>query len=161
MINDLSVQYTFLQGAEAMKKLLSLVCFVILCFTLTSCASNIGKTTNAVISFGKSSKFSKAELQSAVDCVTSKFKDFNGCTLTKLWYDEKKSNHMAKEYMTIGKGSVNKIKKGNVLVLLSNFNVDSTGAKNGFNPNSKYTGWNWILIRNKNKGAWRVEDWGY
>ena len=144
-----------------MKKLLTLVFCVIICFTFSSCAVNFGKTANAVVSIGKSSKFSKAELQSAVDCIKSKFKDFHGCTLTKLWYNEKQSTKMTQDYTTIGKGSVSKVKKENVIVLYSNFSVASTGGENGLNPNSKYTNWNWILIRDNKKGSWRAEDWGY
>jgi hypothetical protein len=46
-------------------------------------------------------------------------------------------------------------------VLLSDFNVDSSGGDGSLNPNSTYGGWNWILIRDSKTGNWRVDDWGY
>lgn len=48
-----------------------------------------------------------------------------------------------------------------MIVLLSNFDVDSSGADEGFNPSSTYSFWNWILIRNSKTDNWKVHDWGY
>jgi hypothetical protein len=56
---------------------------------------------------------------------------------------------------------VNGDKTENVIVLMSDFDVDSSGAQEGFNPNSTYSDWNWILIRDSKSGNWRVVDWGH
>lgn len=39
--------------------------------------------------------------------------------------------------------------------------VNDTGADDGFNPDSTYTDWNWILIRDRKTGNWKVDDGGY
>lgn len=141
--------------------LIIILTMVLICLTLFLWNQNYGKTNNAVITIGKSTKFSKEEIQSAENCVIKKFKDFKGCELTRLWYDEKRSNSFAEGYISDGKGSVIGVKTENVIVLLSDFNVDSKGGGGGFNPNSTYNYWNWILIRNSKTGNWKVEDWGY
>ena len=47
-----------------------------------------------------------------------------------------------------------------VIVLISSFDVDSSGGDGSLNPNSTYTRWSWILVRNKN-GKWKHVDHGY
>jgi hypothetical protein len=129
-------------------------------FYLVAC-KQVGKTNNVVVSFEKSNKFSQQEINDAISCVKKKFKDFEGSNLTKLWYDEEKSNKFIEDYLKNGKGSVNGVKAENVIVFLSNFDVDSSGADSGLNPNSTYSDWNWILIRDSKTGDWRADDGGY
>ncbi len=143
-----------------MKKLIYALCVILLIFSLEAC-SQAGKTSQAAVSIEKSDKFTEQEINDAVSRVKEKFKDFKGCTLTRLWYDEEKSNSFIKGYMSNGKGSVNGVKAENVIVLLSDFKVDSSGHEGGFNPNSTYSDWNWILIRDSKTDSWRVDDWGY
>jgi hypothetical protein len=142
-----------------MKRLSSVVCLALVCIALTSC--NMGKTDGVEISIGESSKFSKEEIQSAVNCVIQEFRDFSGCTLTKIWYDEERSNMQIEDYMTYGTGSENRVKAEDVISLFSDFDVNSTGGDGGFNPDSTYTDWNWILVRDSKTGGWRAEEWGY
>ena len=120
-----------------------------------------GRTNNAEVTIGKSDKFSEEEINSAINTVKIKFKDFNGCDLKKLWYDEEKSNKFTQWYLEGGRGSVNGVQAENVIVLLSDFKVDSSGGDGSLNPNFTYTGWNWILIRDSKEGKWKVDDWGY
>ena len=47
-----------------------------------------------------------------------------------------------------------------VIVLLSSFDVDSSGGDGSLNPNSTYNNWNWILVRTKG-GKWQHIDHGY
>ncbi|WP_345788634.1 DUF4829 domain-containing protein [Desulfitobacterium chlororespirans] len=111
---------------------------------------------------GESTKFSKEEVQTAVNCVIENFEEsFKGCYLLKLWYDEKESNSEFVTYMSFGKGSVNGVKKENVIVLFSNFYVGGTGGKGSLNPYSLYNDRNWILIRDSESGNWRIDDSGY
>lgn len=117
---------------------------------------------NANFTIVSSDKFSEAEISDAMYSVMDKFDNaFKGCELTKLWYDEEISNAQVESYMTSGRGSFNGINKNNVIVLLSEFNVDSSGGDGSLNPNSTYNNWMWILIRDSDKGEWRVDDWGY
>ena len=46
------------------------------------------------------------------------------------------------------------------IVLLSSFDVDSSGGNGSLNPNSTYDGWNWILVRKEGEG-WVHVDHGY
>lgn len=117
---------------------------------------------NANFTIVPSDKFSEAEIRDAMYCVMDKFEDaFKGCELTKLWYDEEKSNSQIESYMSGGHGSFNGVSKDNVIVLLSEFDVDSSGGDGSLNPNSTYNNWMWILIRDSSKGEWQVDDWGY
>ncbi|AGF55703.1 hypothetical protein Cspa_c19350 [Clostridium saccharoperbutylacetonicum N1-4(HMT)] len=63
--------------------------------------------------------------------------------------------------MKNGRGSVNGVKTENVIVLLSNFDVDSSGGDGSLNPNSTYDNYNWILIRDSKTDSWKVDDRGY
>ncbi|MEJ9319134.1 DUF4829 domain-containing protein, partial [Halalkalibacterium halodurans] len=84
-----------------------------------------------------------------------------GCELTDLWYSENKSNERIDDYLKYGKGSSNGIKEENIIVLLSNFEVNSRGGDGSFEPNSSYSDWTWILVRDTHSDDWRVDDWGY
>ena len=141
-------------------RIITLLC-IILVIAFFVAFKQAGKTNNVAVNIEKSDKFSENEINNAVNCVKKKFKDFRGCNLTKLWYDEKKSNNFIEGYLSNGKGSVNGVKVENVIVLLSNINVNSSGGIGGFNPNSTYSDWNWILIRDSKTGNWKVDDWGY
>ena len=143
-----------------MKKMIFFLCLIIMVFALVNCRYE-GKTNNVVVSIAKSDKFNKEEINDAINSVKKKFKDFQGCNLTKLRYDEEQSNNIIKGYLSNGKGSVNGIKAENVIVLLSNFDVDSSGGDGSLNANSTYSNWNWILIRDNKTGKWKVDDWGY
>ena len=50
---------------------------------------------------GESTKFSEEEINKAVDCLKENF-DFEACTLTKVYYDESKSNTAVKNYLQFG-----------------------------------------------------------
>lgn len=130
-----------------MKKSNQFILVILICFSFAACGQNSGNTDDVAIDLGESEKFSKEEIESATNCIIKKFKDFSGCELTELWYDE--------EYFENGD------EDNNSIVLFSNFDVDSTGANNGFNPNSTYVGWKWYLTRDNQSDSWSVDDWGY
>ena len=146
--------------AITVKKVISSFCIILIVFSLVAC-KEAGKTNNVAVNINKSVKFKKAEINDAVVCVKKKFKDFQGCNLTNLWYDEEKSNQFIEGYLKNGNGSVNGVSAENVIVLLSNFHVDSSGGDGSLNPNSTYSDWNWVLIRDSKTGQWRADDWGY
>ncbi|MDR2736499.1 MAG: DUF4829 domain-containing protein [Gracilibacteraceae bacterium] len=131
------------------KAVLTIGVVFVLGLLLTSCGVNAGTTKNARVVGGDSIKFDAAEIQAAQECVLKKFKDFEGCDLQKLWYDEEISNAM------YGVDNVNGI------VILSNFHVNAKGGDGSFNPNSDYSGWKWLLTRDSRTGGWDIKDWGY
>ncbi|WP_368505161.1 DUF4829 domain-containing protein [Alkalihalophilus sp. As8PL] len=120
-----------------------------------------GKTKNVEVSIEQSTTFSEEEIHDAITVVKRKFKEFRGCELTDLWYDENQSNEYAKDYLTYGNGSTNGIEEENVIVLISNFDVNASGGDGSFQPNSTETNWKWILVRDDKHDKWRVDDWGY
>lgn len=131
-----------------MKKLLFLI--VYLCIILVAC--NSGKVKNVEVIIGSSEKFSEAEIEEAVTLVKQKFKDFEGCDLTKLWYDEERSDWYV---ANIGADAEN------TMVLFSNFKTSKHAINGGFNPDSNYTDWMWILKRASKANKWEIVDWGY
>ena len=73
-------------------------------------------------------------------------KDFEGCTLTELRYDEDVENRFAEE--------IEKYHKENnqeQIVVLSTFDTDEKGGDGGFNPNDTYTNWQWHLVKTADK----------
>ncbi len=111
-------------------------------------------TKDAKIDIGKSNTYTESEINDAINIVLAKFKQFPA-TLDKIWYDEEKSNKESKEW-------AKQYNADEAIVLFSNFKTykGEKSINNGFNPDSEYINWNWILVRN-NKGKWYLKDWGY
>ena len=128
-----------------MKKIVIYLSMILMIFLLVGCNQN-NKPTNINVDIGESTKFSKEEIDNAVDCLKRSF-DFEACTLTKIYYNEEISNTAVEDYLQFGNGSVNKVKAENVIVLLSDFDVDNSGDNPVLNPGESYTNYNWILIR--------------
>jgi hypothetical protein len=136
----------FTEVYRVRKSLLLIICFYF-CFILVAC--NSGKVNNAEVTIEQSNKFSETEIKEAIHLVKTKFKDFRGCNLTKLWYDEEKSN----EYVVP--------ESENIIVLFSSFETDKSVISQGFNPNSTYDNWMWILTRESKSENWEIIGWGY
>ena len=142
-----------------MKKIFTYLSMILMIFSLVGCNQN-NKSTNIKLDIGESTKFSKEEIDNAVDCLKRSF-DFEACTLTKIYYNEEISNTAVEDYLQFGNGSVNKVKAENVIVLLSDFDVDNSGDNPVLNPGETYTNYNWILIRDDKNSNWKVDDWGF
>ena len=83
-------------------------------------------------------------------------KDFKGCTLAGLRYDEDVENRFAEE--------IEKYHKENnqeLIVVLSSFDTDEKGGDGGFNPNDTYANWQWYLVKTADKKSWEIINWGY
>ena len=142
-----------------MKKIVIYLSMILMIFSLVGCNQN-NKPTNIKDDIGESTKFSKEEIDNAVDCLKRSF-DFEACTLTKIYYNEEISNTAVEDYLQFGNGSVNKVKAENVIVLLSDFDVDNSGDNPVLNPGESYTNYNWILIRDDKNSDWKVDDCGF
>ena len=46
------------------------------------------------------------------------------------------------------------------VVVTSDFDVDESGGDGSLNPNSTYSDWEWVLVRDEG-GQWTVQTWGY
>ncbi|MDY3960402.1 DUF4829 domain-containing protein [Romboutsia timonensis] len=142
-----------------MKKIVIYLSMILMIFLLVGCNQN-NKPTDIKLDIGESTKFSKEEIDNAVDCLKRSF-DFEACTLTKIYYNEEISNTAVEDYLQFGNGSVNKVKAENVIVLLSDFDVDNSGDNPVLNPGESYTNYNWILIRDDKNSDWKVDDCGF
>lgn len=142
-----------------MKKIVIYLSMILMIFLLVGCNQN-NKPTDIKLDIGESTKFSKEEIDNAVDCLKRSF-DFEACTLTKIYYNEEISNTAVEDYLQFGNGSVNKVKAENVIVLLSDFDVDNSGNNPVLNPGESYTNYNWILIRDDKNSDWKVDDCGF
>lgn len=142
-----------------MKKIVIYLSMILMIFSLAGCNQN-NKPTDIKVDIGESTKFSKEEIDNAVDCLKRSF-DFEACTLTKIYYNEEISNTAVEDYLQFGNGSVNKVKAENVIILLSDFDVDNSGDNPVLNPGETYTNYNWILIRDDKNSDWKVDDCGF
>lgn len=134
-----------------MKRTLSVTLSLAAMLTISGCNNNI---KNVEIIDVDSEIYSDTEINSAIDTVEEYFKsNFEGCTLTMLKYagddQNKASDKWAKQYDA-----------EKAIVLLSSFDVDSSGGDGSLNPNSKYDNWQWILVENES-GTWEHVDHGY
>ena len=104
-----------------------------------------------------SALYGENSINEAFDVIEKKFaKDFEGCTLTELRYDEDVENRFAEE--------IEKYHKENnqeLIVVLSTFDTDEKGGDGGFNPNDTYVNWQWYLVKTADKKSWEIINWGY
>lgn len=100
-----------------------------------------------------SEKYSQEDIQQAMDIVVEHFtKEFKGCDLQELWYDEAFSEKYAQDW-------AEQYEAEEAIILLSNFYVHEHGAEGCFNPDYTYKDWSWILVRDE--GDWELKTWGY
>ena len=134
-----------------MKKIVCTMLGILLVFSLSACGGNVrGVKTHHV----DSEMYSQDDINSAIDTIKKEFKnDWKGCTLTEIYYagDDCSKDHQ---------DWTDRNNADEVIVLLSSFDVDSSGADGSLNPNSTYDNWNWILVRT-NGGQWQHVDHGY
>ena len=143
-----------------MRRSITLFSILVLSLFLTALK---GTTNNVDIDYGSSVKFSEIEIKSAIDIVLADFakaKAYKGCDLTRLWYDEEESNQMVEIYMTYGRGSVNGVKKENVIILQGHFDVGDK-ADIYLKGESAITNWHWTLIRNNSMDKWIIDGAGW
>lgn len=144
-----------------MKKVIYFFIIVLMLFSLAGCSLD-DRINNAKVTIGKSEKFSEQEIKEAIQCTKENFKSFKGCNLTDIWYNEAKSNKLTQNYLEEGNGGYESgATAENTIVLMSNFDVDSSGGDGSLEPNSTYTDWQWYLVRDNKNTKWEVVGSGY
>ncbi|MCR8746941.1 DUF4829 domain-containing protein [Romboutsia lituseburensis] len=143
-----------------MKKGIYFFIIILTLFSLAGCSIE-DRVNNAKVTIGKSEKFSEEEIKEAIECTKENFKSFDGCTLTDIWYDEEKSNKLTQDHLEYGGGYEVGNTDENTIVLMSNFDVGSSGGDGSLEPNSTYTDWQWDLVRDSKSEKWKVVSWGY
>lgn len=134
-----------------MKKYLWVIFLVL--FMFSSC-TNGGNVSDVKILKVDSEKYSQEEISSAIDTIKNEFEsEWSGCILTEIYYagDEKSASYQ---------DWADRNKADEVIVLLSSFDVDSSGGDGSLNANSTYDNWMWILVRSDG-GQWKHVDHGY
>ena len=135
-----------------MKKLIPVILCVLLLFSL--CACNRGKIDDVKMPFMESEIYSQEDISLAISTITEEFKkEWSGCTLTEIYYA---GDDVSAEYQDWA----DRHNADEVIVLLSSFDVDSSGGDGSLNSNSTYDNWSWILVRTAG-GEWKHVDHGY
>ena len=125
----------------------------------SSCSSPGWVTENTKITIGESEKFSREEIEQAIEVVK---KDENGIyetTLLSITYDENRSEVDISSYMNGGKGSFNGVNPENVIVLFADFKT--YGGQAVLDSYKVYTDYKWILIKKDKDSPWVIDDRGY
>lgn len=101
--------------------------------------------------------YTKEDIEAAFDAIESEFASgFKGCTLKELRYDDEiEAQYLDETPEHKQEGT------GDRIVVLSEFTTDWRAADEGFSPNERYEGWQWILTRPSQGAPWKVVDWGY
>ncbi|MDE6659884.1 MAG: hypothetical protein K2K01_07210 [Eubacterium sp.] len=135
-----------------MKKICCLLIGFVMIFSFSACSCNCGNVENVNIKTVESKIYSQEDIDDAIQTILTEFKNWNGCTLTEIYYvgDEDMKDQV---YTDIYGGD-------EAIVLLSSFDVDSSGGDGSLNRNSTYDNWMWILVRDKG-GNWKHVDHGY
>lgn len=133
-----------------MSKIIKIIILIVL-ISLSGCGGNV-KNVNVIKV--ESKYYTSNEIHSAIETIVKEFdKEWDGCTLKEIYYA---GDTMSKDYQDwADRNNVDE-----VIVLLSSFDVDSSGGDGTLNPNSTYDGWLWILVR-KTDGQWKHVDHGY
>ena len=147
-----------------MKKAFTIVLACIMIVGLCSCGGGVSKVTiqkyggdvsKVAIQKYESDLYTEKEISSAINVVIKYFEnDFSGCTLTEITYAGDEESIRETEYYAEDANA------DEVIVLVSSFDVDSSGGDGSLTPNSTYSDWKWILVRNKG-GEWKYFTHGY
>ena len=133
-----------------MKKLLCLVCLFSL--LLGGCAG--GNASQVQLTIGESQCYTESEIEAAMEVAMNHFrKEFDGCTMTKMEYNEAQTRGAAAEW-------AQHYGADEGIVLYSSFDVDASGGDGSFSPNSTYSNWQWVLTRDEGEN-WVLRTWGY
>lgn len=134
-----------------MKRLITAAMCILLIVCLCACG---GKESTVKVIDVESETYSEKDIASAIDVIEKEFrKNWKGCTLKEIRYAGDELCAKEKEF-------AERYGADEVIVLLSSFDVDSSGGDGSLNPDSTYTDWNWILVRT-NGGKWRHVEHGY
>ncbi|MBR5262333.1 MAG: hypothetical protein IKV49_00790 [Clostridia bacterium] len=142
-----------------MKKLLCAALSLFILFGLCSCSLEPGKVENAEINYGVSEKYTKADMNKAVQVVFDEFKTWFGFELYSISYagDEACLDEDELDYC-------NSLREGaefvDCIIFYSSFLTSPDAYNEGFNSNDVYNGWSWHLAREAD-GEWQLLTWGY
>lgn len=119
--------------------------FIISCF--------IGNTIFVKKTIAQSDLYTKKEITRAMDAAEKEFiRDFKGCILTDLWYDE---------HQTKNSGWADQYDAEDAIVLKSNYKSGPFSMRGNQLPNTTYNNYSWVLVRYDDGGNWELQTSGY
>lgn len=142
-----------------MKKVLCIIISLFMFMSLCSCNVNSqpGDISNTKIDYGTSEKYSKEDIDSAIQVVFDEFRTWNGFEMYTIHYTgDENCDEDELEYCK----SLNE-EAGFVdcIVFKSSFRT-AKNCDNGFNSDEIYSSFEWHLAREAD-GEWQLLTWGY
>ena len=135
-----------------MKRICNFLTVLLIVLLLTACGG--GDVSEVGRQIKEGGAYNRMEIARAMNEVEGYFEaEFDGCKLLSLCYDEEKTGAEAAEWAA-------QYGTEEAIVLLSDFEVGSSGGDGSLNPDSTYRNWKWILTRD-GKGEWELRTWGY
>lgn len=135
------------------KRIIIFLAVLMLLPALAGCGG--GNVDNVYIEDWEPSElYSDADIKAAFNTVKRYFgREFDGCTLTELYYP-------GDSYADKFAAAAEQFDADEAIIIISSFDVDSSGGDGSLNPDSTYDKWQWILVRSSG-GSWRHVDHGY
>lgn len=125
-------------------------------FSLISCEKEDFES-ELVIRISQSSKFTTKEIDDAINTIVENFV-FPEFDTNHLIYDEEKSDAFIIEYLSHGKGSTKDIDPSNIIVLLSDFDADTSTESPVLSADDTITDFSWVLVRESKYSKWVITD---
>lgn len=143
-----------------MKKPILLIIVMIIGIVFCSCGKD--ETKSAQIVIGNSEKFSKTEINKAVDCVKKNFnRGFADCKASKIEYNEETSELQIDGFVKdIDNYKFKGVKPENIIVLQVDFKTGEN-PPTGLNNNNSYVYYMFVMTRSNSKADWKVVEYGY
>ncbi|MDE6149688.1 MAG: hypothetical protein K2F81_06300 [Ruminococcus sp.] len=136
------------------KKTIGIIIIVILVLGFVIVRNNLGNVSDVEIGNCSSKIFTEKEIKSAMKAVKKDFgRNFEGCNLNKLWYDEEINLLQESE----GKEKYNKLE----ISITAEFYIRPGCGDGSMKDDQTYSGYNWILTRESEDHKWIVKDHGY
>ena len=143
-----------------MKKLSSVILSFFILISMCSCNTSfkLGNVENAEIDYGVSEKYSKEDIDSAIQVVFDEFRTWFGFELYSINYaGDEHCDEDELEYC-------NSLREGaefvDCIIFYSSFRTAPNANDEGFEDNEVYSGWSWHLAREAD-GTWQLLTWGY
>jgi hypothetical protein len=136
-------------------KHIKILFLVLACLCLfSSCSSPGWFTENTKIIIGESEKFSREEIEQAIEVVKQEENGIYETTLLSIRYDEAMSKLDSSVYLTHGS-----VKPENLIVLFSDFKT--YGDQMVLQPYEVYTNYKWTLTRKDKDSPWVIISKGF
>ena len=141
-------------------KYIKTLILILICLCLfSSCSSPGWFTGNTKIIIGESEKFSREEIEQAIEVAKKEENGTYNATLLSITYDEVMSESKVESYMNDGINKVNPDRAKHIIVLFSD--IKTYGDQVVLQPYKVYTGYHWILSREDANSPWTVVNRGF